>query len=165
MKHLIAVAALFLAACGGGDPEPGGTVHETVASSAFIGSSGNTHVNAVDPVLVETDSRVTIVVEGEFVADNTGGPAGALIFSKFSPIWAVNGAAWTVGNGSPALVEIRLAATAGGVYRRQLVASHTLEVPAGTVVSAGVYFVDQFSAQVTGRLVNARTRVEVQPSR
>lgn len=161
MKRLIAVAALFLAACGGGDPEPRGSIHETVASTQYLGSSGNTHVNQVDAGLVDVDSRVTIVVEGEFVADNKGGPAGALVYSKFSPIWNVDGLGWTTGKDSPALVEIRLASLANGEYKRHLVATYTVDVPAGSAISAGIFFVDHMTAQVAGRLVNARTRVEV----
>lgn len=165
MKHLIAVAALFLAACGGGDPDPGSSIHETIASTQYLGASGNTHVNEVEAVLITADSRVTVVVDGEFVADNTGGPAGALVYSKFSPIWNVDGHGWTTGAGSPALVEIQVASTARAVYRRQLRATYTLEVPAGSAFAAGIFFVDQMTAQVPGRLVNARTRVEIEASR
>lgn len=159
LKTVLLVAALAaLTACGGGDPEPRGGIHETVASTQYLGISGITHVNQVEAVTVDVDSTVTIAVDGEFVAT---GPAGALIYTRFSPIWSLDGGGWTVGDGSPALQEIRLASPAGAEYRTHLRATHTIDVPAGTVVSAGIFFVDHITAQVAGRLVNARTRVEV----
>lgn len=162
MKRLIlSLATALLTACGGGDPEPRGVIHETVASTQYLGTSGNTHVNQVDAVAVEVDSTVTIVVEGEFVAS---GPAGALIYSRFSPIWSLNAGGWTLGDGSPALQEIRLTST-GGEYRAHLRATHSVEVPAGTVVSAGIFFVDHMTAQIPGRLANGRTMVEVTAKR
>jgi hypothetical protein len=155
---LAAATAILLTACGGGDSEAQPSIHETVASSQFLGASGNTHVNQVDAITVDVDSTVTIVVEGDFVAT---GPAGALIYSRFAPIWSIDGRSWGMGDGSPALQEIRLASPGGASYRLHLRATQTIDLPAGSSVSAGIFFVDHITAQTPGRLVNARTRVEV----
>lgn len=163
MKTLIAATLLAaLTACGGGDPAPQASIHETVATTTYAGSSGKTHVNDVDAIALDAESTVTITVTGDFSA-----PAGApgLIYSRFSPAWSINGGAWTLGAGSPALQEIRVDNTTGAEYRAALRATYSLTLPAGATVAAGIYFVDHVTAQLPGSLANARTVVEVKAAR
>lgn len=46
---ILATLAALLAACGGGDPEPRVSIYETAAGGPFLGSSGKTHVNELEP--------------------------------------------------------------------------------------------------------------------
>jgi hypothetical protein len=163
VRWTVALAlAAALTACGGGDSGPSPAIHQTVATTTYAGSSGKTHVNDVDAIALEAESTVTITVTGDFST-----PAGApgLIYSRFSPAWSVNGGAWTLGAGSPALQEIRVDNTPGAEYRAALRATYSLTLPAGTTVAAGIYFVDHVTAQLPGSLANARTVVEVKATR
>lgn len=154
----IFVAAAFLTACGGGDPELEHGISESVAAGTYMGSSGKTHVNEITPVIVDHAATVTIVVTGEFRA-----PKGAVgtIYSRFSPVWSLNGSAWTIGDGGPAMIEIRAENTTGDEYRTPVRATYAFDVPAGTAIAAGIYFVDHLTAQIPGSLINARTVVEI----
>lgn len=160
MRNLMILAAVaaFLTACGGGDPEPEQGIRETVAAGTYLGGSGKTHVNEITPVVVDADSTVTIIVTGEFRA-----PQGAVgtIYSRFSPVWSLNSSTWTIGDGAPAMIEIRAENTTGAEYRTPVRATYTLDVRAGTMLAAGIYFVDHQTAQIPGSLVNARTIVEI----
>lgn len=127
----------------------------------FLGTSGNTHVNDVLNIPIAAAARVTVIVEGEFYADNDPGAAGNIIYSQFSPTWKIDSGSWTLGSGSPALQQIRLLSTANTDHRLPLFASYTFDVSAGATLSAGIYFVDHITSQVTGRLLTARTRVEI----
>lgn len=160
MKKILILAALaaLLTACGGGDPEPRVSIYETPAGGPFLGSSGKTHVNELEPVTVTASSTATITITGDFVAP--AGQAG-LIYSRLSPAWNVNGTGWTIGAGAPALQEIRLETPGSAEYRTAVRATYAVDLPAGSTLAAGIYFVDHATAQVPGSLVNARTRVEV----
>lgn len=130
-------------------------------NSGFLGTSGNTHVNDILDIDVEVDCAATIIVEGEFLADNDPGASGLIIFSRFSPIWKINSGSWTTGTGSPAMQQIRMLSNSNQEHRFPLFASYTIDVTAGSTLSAGIFFVDHVSSQVTGELWAARTRVEL----
>lgn len=119
----------------------------------FSGASGNTHVNEATTGVIDVDAELTIVVEGEFSAV---GNSGAIIYTRFAPIWSINGGGWIVGD----LTHVRLIG-AGSEIRLPLSASEGFSVSAGSTVSAGIYFVDHITAQNPGTLSRAKTRVEL----
>lgn len=139
----------------------GQRVETLVDAGPFLGNSGNTHVNDINTITMASAARVTITVEGEFYADNDPGAAGNIIYSQFSPIWKIDAGSWTTGTGSPALQQIRFLSTANTEHRQPLISSYTLDVAAGSVISAGIYFVDHISAQVVGQIRTVRTRLDI----